>query len=146
MEISKEGINLIKRFEGCRLTAYKCAAGVWTIGYGHTKGVIKGQTISQEEADKLLKNDLKDFEQKVNRLELKINQNQFDALVSFAFNVGMSNLQKSTLLRKIKADANDKTIRQEFLKWTFAAGKHLEGLVRRRNAEADLYFAYDKRI
>ena len=117
MKITKEGINLIKKFEGLRLEAYLCPAGVWTIGYGHTKGVKKGQVITQLEADNLLKEDLSSFEKGVTSLiKSNINQNQFDSLVSFAFNLGLANLKSSTLLKKVNNDPNDPTIKDEFVK------------------------------
>ena len=142
MKITNEGINLIKKFEGLRLEAYLCPAGVWTIGYGHTKGVKKGQVITQLEADNLLKEDLSSFEKGVTSLiKSNINQNQFDSLVSFAFNLGLANLKSSTLLKKVNSNPNDKTIVDEFLKWIYAGGKPLEGLKRRRQAEAYLYFS-----
>ena len=142
MKITKEGINLIKKFEGLRLEAYLCPAGVWTIGYGHTKGVKKGQVITQLEADNLLKEDLSSFEKGVTSLiKSNINQNQFDSLVSFAFNLGLANLKSSTLLKKVNANPNDITIVDEFIRWIYAGGKPLEGLKRRRQAEAYLYFS-----
>lgn len=141
MKITNEGINLIKKFEGLRLEAYLCPAGVWTIGYGHTKGVKKGQVITQLEADNLLKEDLSSFEKGVTSLiKSNINQNQFDSLVSFAFNLGLANLKSSTLLKKVNANPNDRTIVDEFLKWVYAKKVFLEGLHRRRQAEANLYF------
>ena len=90
MRISKTGLNLIKKYEGCRLTAYKCPAGVWTIGYGHTEGVKAGMTITQEQAETFLVSDMVKYERKVNKYQAKynFNQNQYDALVSFAYNVG----------------------------------------------------------
>ena len=142
MKITNEGINLIKKFEGLRLEAYLCPAGVWTIGYGHTKGVKKGQVITQLEADNLLKEDLSSFEKGVTSLiKSNINQNQFDSLVSFAFNLGLANLKSSTLLKKVNSNSNDRTIVNEFIKWIYAGGKPLEGLKRRRQAEAYLYFS-----
>ena len=142
MIITNEGINLIKKFEGLRLAAYLCPAGVWTIGYGHTKGVKKGQVITQLEADNLLKEDLSSFEKGVTSLiKSNINQNQFDSLVSFAFNLGLANLKSSTLLKKVNANPNDITIVDEFIRWIYAGGKPLEGLKRRRQAEAYLYFS-----
>ena len=141
MKITNEGINLIKKFEGLRLEAYLCPARVWTIGYGHTKGVKKGQVITQLEADNLLKEDLSSFEKGVTSLiKSNINQNQFDSLVSFAFNLGLANLKSSTLLKKVNANPNDRTIVDEFLKWVYAKKVFLEGLHRRRQAEANLYF------
>ena len=92
MEISQEGLALIKKFEGCELEAYKCAAGVWTIGYGSTKGVKEGDSISQEDADKLLTHEMKEYEGYINDLvEVDLEQNQFDALVSWVFNLGPAN-------------------------------------------------------
>ena len=103
MKITNEGINLIKKFEGLRLEAYLCPAGVWTIGYGHTKGVKKGDKITEETANMLLELDLNDFIVGVQKLLKKnINNNQFSALVSFAFNLGLANLKSSTLLKKSK--------------------------------------------
>ena len=139
---SEEGVALIKRHEGCRLTAYRCPAGVPTIGYGHTgKDVRMGMTISQAQAGELLRKDLEVFERGVeNVAPATLTQHQFDALVSFAFNLGTNALRTSTLLRKVKQNASDPTIRGEFGKWVNARGKRLPGLVARRKDEADLYF------
>ena len=138
---SIKGIELIKKHEGCRLQAYKCPAGVWTIGYGHTQGVKAGQSITQAEADNYLKSDLKTFESFLNRAGLRLNQNQFDALVSFIFNVGSGAFHGSTLKKKIQANPSDPTIRDEFRKWKNGGGRVLPGLVKRREDEANLYFA-----
>ena len=138
---SEKGIELIKQFEGLRLKAYQCSAGVWTIGYGHTKGVKQGQTITEQEAERLLKEDLRVFENCLNSVGLVLSQNQFDALVSFIFNVGAGNFRSSTLLKKAKINQNDLSICSEFAKWKFANKKELPGLVGRRAAEADLYFS-----
>lgn len=141
MQTSNTGIELIKRFEGCRLNAYQDSVGVWTVGYGHTKNVKKGMLITQDQADKFLKEDLKVYENYVKTyVSYNINQNQFDALVSFTYNVGGGNLQKSTLLvylnqGKITLAAN------EFDKWTYAGGKKLTGLVNRRKAEKELFLS-----
>nr|DAI37636.1 MAG TPA: Lysozyme [Bacteriophage sp.] len=102
-KIGQAGLNLIKQFEGCRLTAYQCAAGVWTIGYGHTSGVKKGMTITQAQADAYLKQDCEKFEKYVNSaayvpITESLNQNQFDALVSFAFNLGQVEKQMGTVV------------------------------------------------
>lgn len=140
MTTSERGLSLIKSFEGLRLESYLCPAKVWTIGYGHTSGVKQGQTIIEEQAEQFLKDDLLTFEKAVLAHNLKLNQNQFDALVSFTYNVGGGNLNKSTLLRKVKDNPTDASIRNEFMKWNKANGKALAGLTRRRNAEADLYF------
>lgn len=137
---SDRGIALIKEFEGLRLTAYKCAAGVWTIGYGHTEGVTGAMIITEETADELLARDLSKFEAGVSELvKVEINQNQFDALVSFAFNVGLANLAKSTLLRKLNGGRPVGEVQAEFLRWNKAGGKVLTGLTKRRNAEAYLF-------
>jgi lysozyme len=144
MKTSNKGIELIKRFEGLRLKAYQDSRGTWTIGYGHTGGVKSGDTITEQEAVELLARDLKTAEDAVNEQNLSLTQNQFDALVSFVFNVGTGNFRSSTLLKKAKANPDDPTIRNEFLKWNKAringTLKPLTGLTRRRAAEADLYF------
>lgn len=148
MKISQTGIDLIKSMEGLRLEAYKCSAGVVTIGYGSTfypdKSPIKiGDKLkNKNEAEELLKVTLQGFENTVSGLfyNVTLTQNQFDALVSFAFNVGTSALANSTLLKKIKVNSNDKTIELEFNKWVNGGGKKLPGLVKRRKAEAKLYF------
>ncbi|NDW10456.1 lysozyme [Dysgonomonas sp. 520] len=144
MKTSNSGVDFIRSHEGLVLTAYKCPAGVWTIGYGHTKGVKQGDRITEKEAIEYLKEDLEDSEKAVSSQNLKLNQNQFDALVSFTFNVGSGNFKSSTLLKKAKANPNDPTIRNEFAKWNKAKVKGvltaLPGLTRRRKEEADLYF------
>lgn len=140
MTTSEQGLALIAAHESLRLEAYLCPAGVPTIGYGHTKGVRKGDTITPDQADKFLREDLADAEKAVNAQNLKINQNQYDALVSFTFNVGVGNFGKSTLLKKVKANADDPAIRNEFARWNKGGGEVLPGLTRRRKEEADLYF------
>lgn len=143
MRTTNNAIDIIKRYEGLKLKAYKCPAGIWTIGYGHTSNVKKGDSISKSQAEELLLNDIKFFEEQVEALTecTLINQNQFDALVSFAFNLGIANLKKSTLLKKIKVNPDDITIRKEFLKWVYANGEKLNGLIARRECEANLYFS-----
>lgn len=141
MRTSQRGINLIKQYEGLRLEAYRCPAGVWTIGYGHTAGVRRGDVIDERRAEYLLEEDLKKFEAVVNRECPGVNQNQFDALVSFTFNLGERNLLKSMLLKCVKANPNSLNIRTELLRWNRANGEILPGLTRRRRAEADLYFS-----
>lgn len=141
MKTNQLGINLIKSFESCSLKAYLCPAKIWTIGWGHTVGVIKGEEITQDKADLMLENDLKKFEDEVYRLiKSNVNENQFSALVSFCYNCGSTNLQKSTLLKKVNINPDDETIEAEFLKWNKAKGKVLNGLTRRRIAESKLYF------
>jgi lysozyme len=150
MKITKTGtagIEVIKSFEGFRSAPYKCPAGIPTIGYGATfypngkKVTMTDKAITEEEAVDLLKHMLVSFEKYVDSYcRDDINQNQFDALVSFAYNLGPANLKSSTLLKKVNANPEDESIRLEFLKWVKAGGKTLKGLVRRREAEADLYF------
>ena len=141
MKTSKKGIELIASHEGLALKAYKCPAGVWTIGYGHTGGVKSTDVITKERAIEFLQSDLKDAENAVNKNLPNLNQNQFDALVSFVFNVGAGNFGKSTLLKKAKNNPSDATIRSEFNKWINGGGKVLPGLVKRRKEESDLYFS-----
>lgn len=143
MKTSHKGIALIKEFEGLRLKAYKCPGGVWTIGYGHTAGVKPGMVISEAQAEEYLMADLIASEKYLNDLRLAINQNQFDALISFIYNVGTGNFSSSTLLRKVKANPLDKSIMDEFLRWVYSKGRVLPGLQRRRLAEMKLYFSND---
>lgn len=141
--INQKGIDLIKSFEGLRLTSYLCPAGVWTIGYGHTHNVREGQTITEKQAETLLRNDIAVYEDGVRNYtkNVVLNTNRFSALVSFAFNCGLANLKSSTLLKKVKANPNDTTIRDEFNKWVYANKVVMAGLQKRRKAEADLYFS-----
>ena len=143
MKTSPKGIALIKEFEGLRLKAYLCPGGVWTIGYGHTAGVKPGMVISEVQAEEYLKADLIAFERYLNVLGLALNQNQFDALVSFIYNVGTGNFSSSTLLRKVRANPQDNSIMDEFLRWVYSKGRVLPGLQRRRLAEMKLYFSND---
>ena len=143
MKTSPKGIALIKEFEGLRLKAYLCPGGVWTIGYGLTAGVKPGMVISEAQAEEYLKADLIAFERYLNGLGLVINQNQFDALVSFIYNVGTGNFYSSTLLRKVRANPQDNSIMDEFLRWVYSKGRVLPGLQRRRLAEMKLYFSND---
>lgn len=140
MKTSYIGRKLIKSFEGYRSEAYICPAGKLTIGYGHTSGVQEGDTCTEEQADIYLQEDLQWAEKAVNAQSLRLNQFQFDALVSFVFNVGSGNFQESTLLKVIKANPKDYTaIEEEWKKWKYSKGKVLKGLVRRRAAEYELY-------
>ena len=129
-------LKALSDFEGCRLEAYRDSAGVWTIGCGHTRGVKPGQRITQEQADQLLRGDLREVEAQVNALAVCETQGQFAALVSFTFNLGIGNLTRSTLLREIRRGAPTDRIQSEFRKWTKAGGKTLPGLVKRREWEA----------
>jgi len=148
MNISRKGIELLKQFEGLRLNAYKCSAGVATIGYGSCfypdkSNVKMGDVLrDNQEAELLLINTLVDYDIYVSKYtkSVKLTQYQFDALVCFAFNVGLGNLSKSTLLKLVLSNPNDPNIAAEFAKWNKAAGKVLQGLVKRRKKEAELYF------
>jgi lysozyme len=144
--MNKAGKDLIKSFEGCKLIAYQCSAMRWTIGYGNTffedgTPVKPGDRITQERAEKLLDIIIKDFSDRIEKtIKTILTDNQESALLSFTYNVGIANLQKSTLLKKVNYNPNDPTIRLEFMKWNKASGKVLNGLTRRREAEANLYF------
>ena len=146
MEISKNGLALLKRFEGCELTAYQDAAGVWTIGYGWTQPVNgvppeKGMTITQEAVDSLLSSGVMQYERGVTSLlKVTVNQNQFDALVDFAYNLGVNALAGSTLLKKLNA-RDFAGAADEFPKWNKAGGRVLNGLVKRRAAERSLFLS-----
>jgi lysozyme len=139
MKISQTGIDLIKRFEGLRLNAYRDAVGVWTIGYGHTATAKPGQRISAERAEELLRRDLETFERGVSRLlKVEPTQAQFDAMVSLAFNVGLGAFGRSTLLRLMNRGSYTAAADQ-FGRWVYAGGRKLRGLVRRRQAERELF-------
>lgn len=138
-QINKAGFDLIRQFEGLRLKAYLCPANVWTIGYGSTGPHVKpGMVITREQADDLLMRDLERFERGVAELAPKATDNQFSALVSFSFNVGLAALKSSTLL-KLHNAGDHNGAQAQFGRWTKAAGKTLPGLVKRREAEAKLY-------
>ena len=137
--ISDEGLDLIKHFEGCELTSYICPSGIYTIGYGHTGDVLPGQTITQAEADALLREDVKKFEKGTNNYtNVPLNQSQFDALVSFTFNVGLGAYRDSTLLRLLNGSDYEGAAGQ-FGRWVNGANGPLPGLVRRREAEEKLF-------
>lgn len=144
--ITSYGINLIKQFEGLSLKAYKCPAGVWTIGYGNTyyadgTKVKEGDLITKEDAENLLRFVATEFSKKVAKLiTAPLNMYQFDAVCSFAYNVGLGALEKSTLLKLVNKNPNDLAIGLEFAKWNKAGGRVLTGLTKRRKAESDLYF------
>lgn len=137
----KKAIELIKEFEAFHSEAYRCPAGVWTIGWGHTQGVKRGMQITEEEAEKLLREDMREAERVVKKLGVELNSNQYNALVSFVFNVGERAFAKSTLRAKILVNLNDKSIYSEFLQWVYANGVEYKGLKRRRKKEAELYFS-----
>ena len=146
MKLNKAGADLIKEFEGCKLKAYQCSAKKWTIGYGNTffedgTPVVAGNAITQQKAEQLFEIIANEFADKVDKVvTANVSENQFGALVSFAYNCGIANLQKSTLLKKVNANPNDQSIKAEFAKWNKAGGKVLAGLIRRREAEANLYY------
>ena len=143
MKASERAYALIRKFEGLRLAAYRCPAGVWTIGYGHTSGVVPGMSITASRAEVLLAQDVAVAEGIVNAERLALRQCQFDALVSFVFNVGGANFRKSTLLAKVKVNADDNAIMDEFLRWVYGGGVVLPGLQKRRLEEMRLYFSKD---
>ena len=149
MKMSQEGINaLVKKFEGCKLKAYRCPAGICTIGYGHTSAagnplVNDGMTITQEQANTILAADLVKFEQAVEALlKQPVTQEQFDVLVDFAYNAGVGALRSSTLLKKVNAAQFD-DVPAELMKWTKGGGKVLAGLVRRRQAESAWWLSHE---
>lgn len=147
MRTSHSGIELIKRYEGFRPEPYLDAVGVPTIGYGFTyypngkKVTMNDNPISTSFALELLKEIVKPFENVVNSVSENLNQNQFDALVSFSYNVGIGALTKSTLAKKVKVNPKDESISYEFSRWNKAGGRVLAGLTRRRKEEAELYFS-----
>ena len=139
LKTSQEGISLIKSFEGCELTAYRCSADVPTIGYGHTVGVSDGDTCTQEEAETMLAEDLVEFEDYVkNYVEFELQQNEFDALVAWTYNLGPKNLSESTLLKELNA-GNLEEVPRQMKRWNRAGGEVLDGLIRRREAESRLF-------
>lgn len=139
MTCSSRGIALIKQFEGCRLQSYRDPVGIWTIGYGTTHGVHPEQTITEEEADSLLRQEVTRIEPIItSAVKVPIAQGQFDALISFAYNLGVANLTRSTLLMKLNKGDMDGAA-AEFWRWDKAGGKVLTGLIRRRAAEAELF-------
>lgn len=139
MQTSSEGIRFIKAFEGFSSHPYQCQAEVWTIGYGHTQGIMPWTpSITEREACNILKQDLIKCENAVNRLiSIPLKQGEFDALVSFAFNLGTGALQRSTL--RMRLNRGDRNIGSEFVKWINADGKKSAGLLRRRIAESDMF-------
>lgn len=136
---SEEALKAIRNFEGISLIAYKCPAGVWTIGVGHTKGVKKGQKISMDTAMQYLKEDIAPIETYLNNLNICTSQCKFDALVDFIFNLGVGNFKSSTLFKKIRNKASDEEICAQFMRWVYAGGKKLKGLVNRREWECQMW-------
>ena len=131
----------LKSFEGCRLQAYQDAAKVWTIGYGHTKGVKKGDNITQVEAEAYLREDVEEVEGQILALNLNLTQPQFDALVSFVYNVGIGAFKESTLLRFIREGRSENDIKKQFCSWVYSNGRTLPGLVKRREWESIRFFS-----
>ena len=139
LQISQEGLALIKKFEGCELEAYKCPAGVWTIGYGHTKDVKEGDKINKDEADYLLQEEMIEYESYIDDMvEVDLNQSQYDSLCAWVYNLGPSNLGSSTML-KVLNEGKYAEVPQQIKRWNKANGEVLTGLIRRREAEALLF-------
>ena len=143
MKTSEEGLELIKSFEGCETTAYQDSVGVWTIGYGHTKGVEEGQTCSIEDAETMLSDEMVEYEGYINNMvKVELEQHEFDALVAWVYNLGPTNLGESTML-KVLNDGQFGRVPDEMRRWNRAGGQGLQGLVRRREAEALLFQGED---
>lgn len=140
MKISDKGLNMIRGFEGLVLQSYKCPAGVWTIGYGHTHNVKQGQKINVELANSFLLEDLEPIEKLIESLELDLNQNQYDALCSWIFNLGAYAFTSSTLYHKIK-DKDMDGIKIQWMRWINVNGKPSMGLKHRRELELDLFLS-----
>ena len=141
MSSFKNLIELVKHFEGFESAAYLCPANVWTIGYGRTKNVREGDVITEIQAERDLLEELEEFgEQVLSVVDVELNQNEFDALTSWTYNLGVGNLRSSTLLKKLNA-GDKNSVPSEMLRWNKANGKVLNGLTRRRQAEADLWIS-----
>lgn len=139
MKASNTLITAIKRFESCQLTAYQDSVGVWTIGYGHTKGVKKGDRCTQYQAEQWLREDLARFEAEANKVRGIKTQGQYDAVVDFIYNCGPANFNSSTLKKYIEGGRKTWEVQEQFLRWVNAGGKKLGGLVTRRIWEANRY-------
>ena len=143
MNISQTGIDLLKHFEGCELKAYQDSVGVWTIGYGHTKGIYEGLEITQSEAEKMLVDELPEYEGYItDKVVPMLQQHEYDALVCWVYNLGPTNLSSSTLLKRLNA-GEFKDVPFQMKRWDKAGGQPLLGLTRRRNAEALLFKGED---
>ena len=139
MKVSQDCVDLVKFFEGFEGKAYLCPANVWTIGYGRTKNVQEGDRITKVQAERDLLEELEEFaEQVLNSVKVELTQNELDALTSWTYNLGVGNLNSSTLLKKLNTGDKD-SVPSEMLRWNKAAGKVLAGLTRRREAEAKLW-------
>lgn len=143
MTISQRGIDNIKQFEGCKLFAYRDSVGVPTIGYGHTKNVRMGMSITAKQAEEFLRDDIKPVERLLNLMRINYTQGQFDALVSWVFNLGEGNFKNSTMYKKIVSGASDIEIAEQMVRWYNAGGKPLLGLKKRRVAEANMFLGRD---
>ena len=143
MKISQKGIDLIKKFEGCKLYAYRDSVGVATIGYGHIKGVKMGMSITQQQAETFLKDDIKPVETFLNGMGINYTQGQFDALTSWIFNLGQGNFKSSTMYKYIVARKSDLEITDQMVKWHNAGGKPLIGLKKRRTEEANMFLGIE---
>lgn len=141
MRISAEGLAFVKGFEGFRAEPYKCPAGVWTIGYGTTQGITKDTVpITEEAASRMLEADLDEIASVVSKYLPELRQNQADAVLSFCYNCGVDAFSRSGLCHAIRKNPDDfEAIRREFMRWVHAGGEVLPGLVKRREAEADMY-------
>lgn len=143
MKISDSGLSLIKRYEGCRLKAYKDSVGVWTIGWGNTSHAKAGMVITQQQAETFLKDDIKPIETLLNGMGINYTQGQFDALTSWVFNLGIGNFKSSTMYKYIVARKSDLDITDQMVKWHNAGGKPLLGLKKRRSEEANMFLGRD---
>lgn len=141
MKATNYALLLIKSFEQLRLNSYLCPAGVWTIGYGHTAGVHQGMQITEKKADELLQQDIRNAEHCINQMDADLTQEQFDALISFVFNIGARGFNVSTIRKKILRDPNDPSIADEFRRWIYAGNKKMPGLIKRREQEIKLYYS-----
>jgi len=145
MKISEDGLELIKKFEGCETSAYQDSVGVWTIGFGHTKGVEEGQTCSIEDAELMLTDEMDEYEGYINNMvKVDLQQHEFDSLVAWVYNLGPTNLNESTMLKVLNGGQFDR-VPDEMNRWTRAGGEILEGLVRRRQAESLMFQNLDWR-
>ena len=145
MKISEDGLELIKKFEGCETCAYQDSVGVWTIGFGHTKGVEEGQTCSIEDAESMLADEMDEYEGYINNMvKVELQQHEFDSLVAWVYNLGPTNLGESTMLKVLNGGQFDR-VPDEMNRWTRAGGEILEGLVRRRQAESLMFQNLDWR-
>jgi len=145
MKISEDGLELIKKFEGCETSAYQDSVGVWTIGFGHTKDVEEGQTCSIEDAESMLADEMDEYEGYINNMvKVDLQQHEFDSLVAWVYNLGPTNLNESTMLKVLNGGQFDR-VPDEMNRWTRAGGEILEGLVRRRQAESLMFQNLDWR-